>query len=142
MTMAYDPPLPADFPVGPYEAVQKRVSVDLKESHPDSRGQFAGGWNALRYRYQACDEHDREFTRSIQSEQTPRERYIQERELFGFFVSGQSAIESLCYSLHAIASVIKAVEFPIQTKEDLKRIDWPRTKKLVHPAGPAHTNCK
>jgi hypothetical protein len=33
----------------------------------------------------------------------PPERYRQERHLFGFFVSGLSAIESFCYGLCALA---------------------------------------
>ena len=128
--MSTEPTLPADFPKAPFEAVEKRISVDLGESHPDSRREFAGGWNALWYRYITFCEHDQGFTRSIQNEQTPLERYYQERDLFGFFVAGQSAIESLCYGLYAIASILRPDQFPIRTQKDLRAIKWNRTGQL------------
>jgi hypothetical protein len=127
--MVYDPPLPPDFPEAPYSAIQKRVSVDLKESYPDSRREFAGGWNGLRYRYLACSDHDREFTLSIERASTALERYHQERDLYGFFVNGQSAIECLCYGLHAIASILRPADFPISTQDHLKAIKWHKVAK-------------
>lgn len=41
------------------------------------------------------------------------ERYRQERDLFGFFVSGLSAIESTNYGLFAIASMLDPNRFRI-----------------------------
>jgi hypothetical protein len=114
--------MPPDFPAKLYESVQQRVSVDLGESYPEPRKLFAGGWNAVRYRYLACAEHDQDFTCSIQQERTHLERYHQERDLFGFFVTGLSTIESLCFALHAIGSIVKPNEFPIGTEQDLKEI--------------------
>jgi hypothetical protein len=121
--------MPPDFPAEPYESIQQRVSVDLGESHPEPRKLFAGGWNAVRYRYLACTEHDRDFTHSIQQERTHLERYHQERDLFGFFVTGLSTIESLCFALYAIGSIVKPNEFPIGTDRNLREITPARTAR-------------
>ena len=129
-TMDLEPSFPVDFPLGPYRSIEKRISVDLGEAHPDARREFAGGWNALRYRYLACANHDRDFTLSIQRPQTHQERTLQECDLFGFFVTGQSAVESLCYGLHAVGSVLNPTGFPVRTKRDLKKIDWRKTADL------------
>ena len=129
--MGFEPPMPSDFPAEPYESIQKRISVDLGESLPDSRREFAGGWNALRYRYLACSELTiREFTLSIERPQAHLERYHQERGLFGFFVTGQSAIESLCYGLYATASILNPTAFPLHTQQALKQIKWGKTVRL------------
>jgi hypothetical protein len=127
--MVYDPPLPPDFPEAQYSAIQKRISVDLKQGPPDSTAEFAGGWNGLRYRYLVCLEHDRQFTTSIEGPRTDVERYNQERDLYGFFVNGQSAIECLCYGLHAIASILKPTDFSVSRPEDLRAIKWHKTAK-------------
>jgi hypothetical protein len=136
--MALDPPLPEDFPKEPYLAIQKRVSVDLGEAHPEARREFAGGWNALRYRYLACSEHDRDFTDLIRKHQADPDRYGQERALYCFFVTGQSAIESLCYGLYAIASVLRPDEFPVRD-QNLKDIKWNHTAQLFRSSFPGET---
>src|SRR5215211_5629249 len=46
------------------------------------------------------------------------------RDLYGFFVSGLSVIESFCYAMYAMAAMIKPGRFPITTSEN---------KKNVHP---------
>jgi len=120
--MALDPPMPLDFATGPYETIQQRISVDLGEGYAESLQMFAGAWNAVRYRYLACVEHDQSFTSSIQQQLTPLERYHQERDLFGFFVSGLSTIESLCYGLYAVASIIEPAGFAIRTQQDLRGV--------------------
>jgi hypothetical protein len=61
---------------------------------------------ALAYRLLDVTHFDQTFRESIaQFGAAPEmsERYRQERLLFGFFVSGLSAIESFCYGLCAIA---------------------------------------
>jgi hypothetical protein len=61
---------------------------------------------AVAYRFLDATHFDKQFrdslTRHGSAPEMP-ERYRQERYLFGFFVSGVSAIESLCYGLCAIA---------------------------------------
>jgi hypothetical protein len=138
VSMALDPPLPEDFPLESYSAIQKRISVDLGEAHPEARREFAGGWNALRFRYMACSEHDRDFTDLIRKHQSAPDRYGQERALYGFFVTGQSAIESLCYGLYTIASVLRSDKSPVRD-QDLKTIKWDRTAGLFSSSFPGAT---
>ncbi|MGA3296449.1 MAG: hypothetical protein ABSD41_03255 [Candidatus Bathyarchaeia archaeon] len=112
--------MPQDFPIKPYENVLKRL-VDENDRHPTSFwSEFASAWNAIAYRFRSCAEHDGAFTESIgragNSPPSP-ERYVQERELFCFFVTGMSTIESFCYSLFAIGSMLDAQTFPLETAE-------------------------
>lgn len=122
--------MPKVFPVEPYESIHKRI-VKKKDDYRKSWNQYAGAWNAVGYRFLSCNNNDKAFTESIQkagNAPPPSERYIQESNLFGFFVSGLSTIESLLYGLYAIASIIKVEEFPITTFIDLKSITPKNTK--------------
>ena len=130
--------MPKDFDVEPYEAIHLRVSASSKV-YPDSWAQYAGAWNAVAYRFLSCADHDRTFTESIQragDAPAQPERYIQERELFGFFVTGLAAIESLCYGLFAIASMLDSQNFPIKTPSDMKSITPKKTAKQFKEAFP------
>jgi len=119
--------MPADFPSEPYEAINARL-VKMKDPFPESWSQFTGGWRAVAIRFLSCIEHDKNFTLSVKKfTNAPQQpgRYIQERELFGFFVTGLSTIESLCYSLYAIASILDQNNFPI-TERELRNV-YPET---------------
>lgn len=107
--------MPTYFPKQYYKDIKTRID-QKKDSHKESWHEFAGGWNGIKYRFLACNEHKRAFTESIKlfSPSPPfPHRYIQERELFGFFTTGLSTIECFCYSLYSIASIINSKEFPI-----------------------------
>jgi len=121
--------MPEDFAVAPYEAIHSHVCT-RKEACPHSWDQYAGAWNAVAYRFLSCMDHDKAFTESFErsGDAPPQpERYIQERALFGFFVTGLAALESLCYGLFAIASMVDARTFPITTPEDMRSITPERT---------------
>jgi len=122
--------MPKVFPVEPYESIHKRI-VKKKDDYRKSWNQYAGAWNAVGYRFLSCNNHDKAFTESIQragNAPPPSERYIQESNLFGFFVSVLSTIESLIYGLYDIASIIKVEEFPIAPDENLRLINPKNTK--------------
>jgi len=121
--------MPKDFDVTRYEAIHFRA-VARKEVHPDSYSQLSGAWNAVAYRFLSCMDHDLVFTESIQraGDAPPQpERYIQERELFCFFVTGLAVIESFCYGLFALASMVDSKKFRIATSEDLRSITPKKT---------------
>lgn len=129
---------PEDFPVTPYEAIHSVVSAS-RGTYRHSFAQFAGAWNAVCYRYLSCAEHDEAFTASLRrasASPPPDERYIQERELFGFFVTGLASIESLCYGLFAIGSMLDADSFPIADPKDMRRVDPKRTANRFEQAFP------
>lgn len=116
--------MPKDFAVEPYCAIRSLINTKIN-SHPDSWTQFAGSWNAVAIRFLSCVEHDVKFTESIKKagNSPPHpERYFQERELFGFFVTGLSTIESFCYGLYAIGSILKPLDFPFQKPKDMKNV--------------------
>lgn len=130
--------MPRDFAVEPYEAIRSRV-VAKKDAYPHSWAQYAGAWNAVAYRFLSCADHDRAFIESIKraGNAPPQpERYRQERELFGFFVTGLAAIESLCYGLFAIGSMLDAQNFPISTPRDMRSISPEKTAKQFAAAFP------
>ena len=112
-----------EFPEAIYESVRARMA-QLKESFPQW-GEFSAGWMAVLRRYEACRDHHRAFTAIV-----PKNRYIEERKLFEFFFTGQSAIESFCYSLFAISSKLRPQEFPMDSEGDKKSITPRKTSKL------------
>lgn len=136
--------MPKGFPVEPYESIHKRM-VKKKNDYLKSWFQYAWSWNAVAYRFLACTEHDRAFTYSIKKfgiSPKPPERYLQEKNLFGFFVTGLSTLESLLYSLYPIASVIKPPYFPIATEKDLRSITPEKTtNKFKKHFGGQNINC-
>lgn len=93
--------LPPAFPDDLFEEVRNRIGTKVPPG--SSAAEYLGGsYNGLRYRLRACADYSEEFTHSINTlgvETLGMERYRQERSLFGFFVSGYSALiasASLC----------------------------------------------
>jgi hypothetical protein len=116
--------MPDDFEYAAYEAVHLRIGP-LHESHQPQWTEYATAWSAIANRFQACADYDEAFTQSIRTHgdapQQP-ERYFQECDLFGFFVTGLSTIENTCYGLYAIASMLDDVYFPIRKAGNKKAI--------------------
>jgi hypothetical protein len=121
--------MPDDFPTQPYEAIHNRMSIK-RDSYLDAWREFAAAWNAVAYRFLSCTEHDKAFTESVKRfGKTPPhfEWYIQQRELFGFFVTGFSCIESFCYALFAIGAILEPTKFPFVTPKEKKEVSWKKT---------------
>ena len=98
------------------EAYSRIISNSNGGKYPEALKIFNGAWIALAYRVKACDDHKTVLLDSIISSGTSPsfpERYIQERELFNFFISGMSSIECLCFGLHALGSLIDAEKFSL-----------------------------
>ena len=117
-------PFPPDFAVAEYEAIHQRVSAKSKPNM-GAWEQYTGAWNGLAHRFRTCAESDEAFTASIRQAgdaPPPSERYIQERELFSFFVAGLSSVESLCFALFAIGAMLRPNDFPMGTPKELRAI--------------------
>jgi len=130
--------MPKDFATAPYTAVHSRVG-SLIDAQPLAWPLYAGAWNAVSYRFQACADHDEAFTASVEragGSPPSSERYVQERELFNFFVNGLATMESLCFGLFAIGSMLALPDFPIATPKDLRRITPEWTAKAYASAFP------
>ena len=86
----------------------KRINQKLGTATIDKKVyvEIIAGLNAVAYRLVGCAAASGKFNKSITKDgdgpPLPA-RYLQEQSLFDFFVNGASAIESLSYSLHAIA---------------------------------------
>jgi hypothetical protein len=102
-------PLSSDFPTAEFVSaeLEMRARVGTSPIAPTPTWtEFGAAWMAVAYRFLDATYFDQEFRDSIAKFGTapePPERYRQERHLFGFFVSGLSAIESFCYGLCALA---------------------------------------
>jgi hypothetical protein len=116
--------MPDDFPADAYEAVHRTVCARPAKS-PATWREYAGAWNAVAYRFKSLADHDEAFTASIRrvsSTPLPSDRHIQERELFNFFTNGLATIESFCYGLFGIASMMDSANFPMVTFDDKKKV--------------------
>lgn len=118
--------MPDDFPVKPYENIMNSI-VQAQESnkHPEPWHEFACAWNAIAWRFCSCAEHDLAFTKAMRQPEkfsSSHEIYVQERELFCFFVSGMSVIECTCYASFAVGSMLDVRTLPIVTEEDKRKI--------------------
>src|SRR5215203_1022514 len=108
--------MPSDFPVKPYDSVWKRLeglgseyNLAGEDNRHQAWEQWLSAWIGLAYRFRACAEHDQTFAELVSEVgNNPRQpkQYHQDRELFGFFVSGLSAIESTYYGLFAMGSIL------------------------------------
>jgi hypothetical protein len=98
---------PPDFPLASYQDVAARMAL-LKDRHEQEWKEFAGGWNGLLYRFMFVAEEDTLFTTSVKeygSSPISPHRFVQEKALYVFIVSGFSALECLCYGVSAAASI-------------------------------------
>ena len=130
--------MPSEFPIEHYETIHKRIKKFVYKC-PKSWKQYSGAWNAVAYRFKACAKHNIIFTDSvIRAGNTPKasERYIQEKELFNFFVTGLSVIESLLYGLYSIVSIVKPDCFPITKQGHLRGINPKKTSENLNCAFP------
>ncbi len=128
--------MPVDFNVTAYNAVHRRVEPQSAK-YPALYEHFGGGWNAVAYRFHAVADADVTFTNSVRAYgdgPAQPHRYRQERALFTFFVNGLSCIESLCYSLFAIGSMLDPHHFAMATEDDLRAVSPQSTLKSYEAA--------
>lgn len=115
---------PDDFPVQPYLDIHCRIARTQSES--DERSEFFFAWTAIAYRYKACVDHDARYTDSVtRAGNTPPypDRYLQDEELFNFFTTGHSAVESACYAFYAVGAMIQPCSFPFTTDTHRRKVD-------------------
>ena len=101
--------------------------------------QLAGSHNGVRYRLRACADYSQEFTQSIQSfggSPPPEKRYQQERQLFGFFVSGYAALDSFSFFMYFAAAHLQPVPFPTQLPGQIQSINCKNTAAKFATAFP------
>lgn len=118
------------------DEISGRVQAS-KDEFPASWEQFHPAWRAFPIRFSWCKMHDEEFTESFKRAgggPGKLEREIQDREIFAFFVTGLSAVETYSYALYAIGSMISPACFPIHLKRDLRGINPEGTQERFKEA--------
>lgn len=130
--------MPSDFAVEPYDSVWNRLAglgVEYSRRREDAPyqawSQWLSAWIGIAYRFRSCAEHDQSFDALVSKfgdNPTQPGNYYQDRELFDFFVSGLSAIESTFYGLFAIGSILDSDSFPLTTEQHMREVN---TKKTV-----------
>ncbi len=118
---------PSDFPTIEYEALYSKLAAHKdKRAHP----LLTGALHAVPYRFAALAEYDESLRASLKEHGLgPGQpyRYQQERDLFGFFSSGVSALDSFCFAAFAIGALTGSSEFPLATEKHEKRVTWEET---------------
>ena len=102
--------MPGEFPFEAYNSV-KVILNKYGESYKTQVTCFRQGWNGVARRYLSMAQYDNEFTDSIGRLQTHKERHIQDKTIFGFFVNGVSVVDCFFYGVYWIASILKPDEF-------------------------------
>jgi hypothetical protein len=116
--------VPSDFPGIDFETIEARVQSRLAGQR--HLGRFAGAWSAVCYRFLAMAEYDQRFTQGIIKNgpgPIPRLRFEQERDLFGFFSTGCSVIDSFSFGMFAIGAMLMPAAFLLETERDERRVD-------------------
>lgn len=116
--------MPSAFPDALFEAVKDRIIAKMPTPSPE-RENLSGGHNGVRYRLRACADYSEEFiecVRRVGDAPPPEDRYQQERQLFGFFVSGISALDSFNFFIYFAAAHLQPAYFPTERPGHTKAI--------------------
>jgi hypothetical protein len=125
--------LPTDFPAREFDAAELyfRARTGTSVITPAATwAEFSSAWTAVAYRFMDVATFDEEFRVLLERYGTAPalpERYAQERALFGFFIAGLAAIESLSYGVSALAWEAGANEFALETDVARNRVSPERT---------------
>ncbi|MHC4880771.1 MAG: hypothetical protein ACYTGL_30320 [Planctomycetota bacterium] len=131
--------MPSDFPSTPYKAVQDLCTAK-REAHPDPKTtwtEYSAAWKAVAYRFRAVADHDEVFIEAVSNGDPSR--YLQERELFSFFVAGLSALEAFAYGLYQLASIVRPNEFPVTNLRSITLDSTLQRFSATFPAQPVTT---
>ncbi|HVA84716.1 MAG TPA: hypothetical protein VNF73_00215 [Candidatus Saccharimonadales bacterium] len=122
-TVGFEPP--ADFPQDHYDAIHHRLEHFANSPQGQTWRQFAGAWNAVAYRFQACAEYDESFRSDFARlgvNAGGLDRYRQQRDTYGCIVNACSVIEAFYYAAYAIGSLLRPTDFPITSDSEQRAI--------------------
>lgn len=127
-----------DFDVDLYDKINQQISSQSHLNNP-AWSHFAAAWSAVGYRYRALSDHDALFGEYIAKTDTFESRYIQERELFCFFVTASAIFDSYCYALFAAGSMLNQTNFPIMTDSNQRDITPKKVSNTYKSHYPSET---
>ncbi|MBL8156368.1 MAG: hypothetical protein JNM70_19465 [Anaerolineae bacterium] len=129
--------VPEDFDHVSYDSINTRIASSHNQPSVEWH-QFVAAWKAVLFRYRECTEHSETFIHAIRAEHTFENKYVQDRELFGFFVSGLSAIESFHYALFAVGTLLRGNgDFRIVNEKERRLINPELTAEKYQAIFPA-----
>jgi hypothetical protein len=129
--------MPADFPYTSYESIHNYCRPKMTSLPPlaDKWAEYMYAWNSIAYRFRAITEHDESFSEAI-TKNSHFDHYVQERELFNFFVAGLSTLETFSYGLYFLASIAHPNDFPVTNP---RSINLKTTKQYFLNTFPSET---
>jgi hypothetical protein len=80
--------------------------------------------NAIAYRFTALAEYDESLRSLINAPDGQPFRYMQERDLFGFYSNAHSVFDAFCFALFAVGALIDPGNFPLATEADERNVTW------------------
>ena len=128
ITVGFEPP--ADFPQDSYEAIHRRLEHLASSPQGQIWKQFAGAWNAVAYRFQACAEYDDSFGSDFARfgvNAGGLDRYRQQRDTYGCVANACSVIEAFYYAAYAIGSILLPADFAMTSGPAQRNINPPNT---------------
>jgi hypothetical protein len=131
--------VPDDFPADQFEAVYKKLGSTYGQ-RAEYRVFIIGALNAIAYRFTALAEYDKSFRSSITAHGTgPGQpfRYMQERDLFGFFSNAHSVFDAFCFALFAIGALRDSANFPLATDPNERNVTWSKMLRAYGKAFPS-----
>jgi hypothetical protein len=115
--------VPDDFPADEFEAVHRKLGSAYAE-RDEYRVFIMGALNAIAYRFTALAEYDESLRSLINAPNGQPFRYMQERDLFGFFSNAHSVFDAFCFALFAVGALIDPGNFPLATEADERNVTW------------------
>jgi hypothetical protein len=131
--------VPDDFPADQFEAVYKKLGSTYGQ-RAEYRVFIIGALNAIAYRFTALAEYNKSFKSSITAHGTgPGQpfRYMQERDLFGFFSNAHSVFDAFCFALFAIGALRDSANFPLATDPNERNVTWSKMLRAYGKAFPS-----
>jgi hypothetical protein len=129
---------PDDFPADEFEAVYRKLGSTYGDRAEYSL-YIIGALNAIAYRFTALADYDESFGFLIDAHGTgpgQPSRYMQERDLFGFFTNAHSVFDAFCFALFAIGTLRDPANFPLATDSDERNVTWSTMLRAYRKAFP------
>jgi hypothetical protein len=101
--------VPDDFPSDKFDAVSGKLGC---------HAYIRDALNAIAYRFTALAEYDERLRSLINAPDGQPFRYMQERDLFGFYSNAHSVFDAFCFALFAVGALIDPGNFPLASEAD------------------------
>src|SRR6266511_3942555 len=115
--------VPDDFPADEFEAVHRKLGSAYAE-RDEYRVFIMDALNAIAYRFTAIAEYHESIRSLINAPNCQPFRYMQERDLFGFYSNAHSVFDAFCFALFAVGALIDSGNFPLATEADERNVTW------------------